>query len=84
MERDLRGNITRETESITQAMSTLIFEKSARKQKLLSSPNPRSKHFNETSDVNTDTTLPGGFAAEAVIMLLEIKVQGQVGSGRKR
>ena len=47
-------------------------EKSARKQKLLSSPSPRSKHFNETSDVDTDTTLTGGFAAEAVIMLLEI------------
>ena len=47
-------------------------EKSARKQKLLSSPSTRSKHFNETSDVDTDTTLPGGLAAEAVIMLLEI------------
>ena len=47
-------------------------EKSARKQKLLSSPSPRSKNFNETSDVDTDTTLTGGFPAEAVIMLLEI------------
>ena len=47
-------------------------EKSAGKQKLLSSPSPRSKHFNETSVVDTDTTLTGGFAAEAVIMLLEI------------
>ena len=46
-------------------------EKSARKQKLLSSSSPRSKHFNETSDVDTDTTLTGGLAAEAVIMLLE-------------
>ena len=47
-------------------------EKSARKQKLSSSPSPRSKHFNETSDVDTDTTLTGGLGAEAVIMLLEI------------
>ena len=47
-------------------------EKSARKQELLSSPSPRSKNFNETSDVDTYTTLTGGFAAEAVITLLEI------------
>ena len=47
-------------------------EKSARKQKLLSSPSPRSKNFNEISDVDTYTTLTVGFAAEAVIMLLEI------------
>ena len=60
-------------------------EKSARKQKLLSSPSPRSKHFKETSDVDTDTTLTGGFAAKAVIMLLiyGLKVQGHVRSGTK-
>ena len=60
-------------------------EKSARKQKLLSSPSLRSKHFKETSDVDTDTTLTGGFAAMVVIMLLiyGLKVQGHLRSGRK-
>ena len=32
-------------------------EKSARKQKLLSSPSPRSKHFKETSDVGCNNAL---------------------------
>ena len=32
-------------------------EKSARKQKLLSPPSPRSKHFKETSDVGCNNAL---------------------------
>ena len=71
MERDLRDNLTRETEGITQATSTLIL-KSPPENKIIVLTQPRSKRFNEISDVDTDTTLTGGFAAKAVIMLLEI------------
>ena len=49
----------------------LIVEKSLRKQNLLYTPSPTKKK-NETSSVDTNTTLTGGFAAEAVIMLSEI------------
>ena len=67
MERDLRGNLTRETESKTQATNLLIL-KSPSENKICSPHPPQDKKINETSNVDTDTTLTGGFAAEAVIM----------------
>ena len=72
MERNLRGNLTRETESKTQATDPLIL-KSPPENKICSPHPPQDKKKNnETSNVDTDTTLTGGFAAKAVIMLLEI------------
>ena len=71
MERDLRGSLTRETQSKTQATNLLIL-KSPPENKICSPHPPQDKKkINETSNVDTDTTLTGGFAAEAVIMLLD-------------
>ena len=68
MERDLRGSLTRETESKTQATNQLIL-KSPSENKICSPHPPQDeKKINETSNVDIDTTLTGGFATEAVIM----------------
>ena len=68
MERDLRGSLTRETESKTQATNQLIM-KSPSENKICSPHPPQDeKKINETSNVDIDTTLTGGFATEAVIM----------------
>ena len=66
MKRDLKGKVTRETESKTQPTNLLILKSPPEHKNCCTDP------AQETSNVDTDTTLTGGFAAKAVIMLLEI------------
>ena len=61
-----------ETESKTQATNLLILKSLSENKICCPHPAQDQKKNNETSNVDTDTTLTGGFAAEAVIMLLEI------------
>ena len=62
-----------ETESKTQATNLLILKSLPENKICCRHPaQDQKKKNNETSNVDTDTTLTGGFAAEAVIMLLEI------------